>query len=390
MTSSAFADRFLSRRAQEVSAIQGPQTSLPMKGAINLTVGPPEFSTPAHIIEAAKRALDQGYTKTTPWPGFPDLREAIAEKLARDNGLQYDPAREILVTAGSQEALFVTHMALLDPGDEIIMPSPYYPAYERDAIIAGGKLVKVPTLEENCFEVDPLEIEKCITPRTKAVLLLTPGNPTGTVISHRTLLKIADLVKEHDLMVIADELYERWVWDDHKHHSMGTFPGMWERTLTVQGFSKSYSMTGFRVGYVAGPADFIQRMIGLKHSATISTPAMSQRAALAALKGPMDWWPEIFEIYAERRRLWLEALEEMGLSHGGSQGSFYIFVNITSTGMTSQEFVDALFEEAKVLVGSGVGYGGEGYVRVSFQTPTEQLKAGLQRMTETVLRWRRG
>jgi aminotransferase len=391
MSTGTVADRALSSRAKRVIATFGTQTSIPIEGMINVGSGTPEFPTPSHIVEAGKRALDKGRTKYTPWLGIPQLREAIAEKLTRDNGLKADPKNEILVTTGSQEALLVTLLALLDPGDEVLVPSPYYDEYQRDAIIAGGRLVTVPTSEADDFEVDPAEIEKRITPKTKVIVLISPSAPTGTVISRETLERVAAIAKKNDLVVISDELYEQFVYDSYEHHSIGSFPGMWERTITINGFSKHYSMTGWRVGYLTGPADLVLKILPFKHSMTICAPAMSQWAALAGLTGSMDWWHDVFEGYKERRRLWMESLDAMGLTYGLPRGAFYIFANITSTGKTSTEFVQALRSEAKVLVNSGASSGkeGEGYIRGSFNADTETLKEGLRRMEEAVTRWKR-
>jgi aminotransferase len=396
MSTSKLADRVLSTRAKELGAVMRGHPPLeffsyyyPMEGVVDLGVAPAVFGTPAHIAEALKQALDEGYTVQSPWAGFLDLREAIAEKLARENGLEVDPKREIMVTTGTQEAILVTSLALLDPGDEVIVPSPFFSAYRDDAVLAGARLVRVQSLEGDTFEVDPTEIEKCISSKTKAIVLNTPHNPSGHVIPRETLGGIGELAKKHDLIVVVDELYEKWVFDGHTHHSIGSLPGMEERTITIQGFSKAYSMTGFRVGYLAGPEELVQKMILIKHSATIAAPAISQRAALAALTGPTDWRQAIHDEFMKRRRLWTESLAEMGLPHTASQGCMYILVNITSTGMTSGEFAEALLEEAKVKVSSAAGAGAEGYIRASFNTPTDDLKEGLRRMKEPVLAWQK-
>ena len=390
MSMGTVVDRALSKRAREVSATLEAQTSISFEGLINLGSGAPEFPTPTHIVEAGKRALDEGYTRYTPWQGIPELREAIAEKMVRDNGLKVTP-EEILVTTGTQEAILVTLLALLDPGDEVLVPSPYHSEYRRDALIAGGRLVTVPTSERADFEVDPDEIERRISSKTKAIILISPSNPTGTVLSRETLESIADLAKKHDLVVISDELYEKFIYDGYEHHSIGSFPDMWERTITINGFSKCYSMTGWRVGYLAGPVESVQKMLILKHSMTICAPTISQWAALAALTGPMDWWQGVMESYKERRQLWMESLDAMGFTYGTPQGAFYFFANITSTGMTSDEFVRALLEKAKIRVGSGVSSGkeGEGYIRVSYNSDTEKLKEGIRRMKDAVMRWKK-
>jgi len=383
---SSVAAQVLSRKAQKLCDLLGLQTSVAIKGQINLGTGTPDFPTPAHIIEAGKGALDEGYTSYTPWIGIPQLREAIAAKLQTDNDLRVDPESEVLVTTGTQEALMVTMLSLIDPGEEVLIPSPYYGQYEQDLILAGGRLVPVPTFEQDDFEVDPREIEKRITSKTKAILLVSPSNPTANVLYRETLDGVAEIAEKYNLIVISDELYEKYVYEDYKHYSIGSFPGMWERTITINGFSKCYSMTGWRVGYIAAPARFISGMLPIKHAMTICAPAMSQWAALAALTGPQDWWREVITEYGKRRRFWMESLDEMGLTYGVPRGAYYIFVSITSTGLSSEQFVAALREEARVVVGSGAHYGeeGEGYVRVSLAVPFSLLEEGLDRMKKVV------
>lgn len=383
---SSVAAQVLSRKAQKLCDLLGLQTSVAIKGQINLGTGTPDFPTPAHIIEAGKGALDEGYTSYTPWIGIPQLREAIAAKLQTDNDLRVDPESEVLVTTGTQEALMVTMLSLIDPGEEVLIPSPYYGQYEQDLILAGGRLVPVPTFEQDDFEVDPREMEKRITSKTKAILLVSPSNPTANVLYRETLDGVAEIAEKYNLIVISDELYEKYVYEDYKHYSIGSFPGMWERTITINGFSKCYSMTGWRVGYIAAPARFISGMLPIKHAMTICAPAMSQWAALAALTGPQDWWREVITEYGKRRRFWMESLDEMGLTYGVPRGAYYIFVSITSTGLSSEQFVAALREEARVVVGSGAHYGeeGEGYVRVSLAVPFSLLEEGLDRMKKVV------
>ena len=388
MTTTSVAERRLSQRIKDVSATLKAQTSIPLEGVINLGSGTPGFSTPEHIVEAAKRALDEGYTTYTAWMGIPPLREALAEKLARENGIKADPGTEILVTNGTQEALLVSLLALLDPGDEILVPSPYYDEYHRDAMIAGGRLVLLPTYEEDNFELDPAEIERYVTPKTKGLILITPNSPTGAMLSRETLQGIADVVIKHDLVVVADEIYESFVYDGWEHVSIASLPGMWERTITISGFSKHYAMTGWRVGYLTAPADIVQKMVAIKHSMTICAPSISQWAALEAVTGSMDWWEQVLDGYRQRRRIWMEALGEMGLTYGLPKGAFYIFANVTSTGMTGTEFSRALRQEARVLVGAGASAGNDDYVRVSFNAGVDQLQEGLARMSAAVARWK--
>ena len=388
MTTSTVADRRLSQRIKNVSATLKGQTSIPLEGMINLGSGTPGFSTPEHIIEAAKRALDQGHTTYTAWMGIPPLREALAEKLARENGIKADPGTEILVTNGTQEALLVTLLSLLDPGDEILVPSPYYDEYHRDAMIAGGRLVLVPTYEEDNFELNPAQIEKYVTPRTKGLILITPNSPTGAMLPRETLEGIAEAAIQHDLLVVADEIYEKFVYDGWQHVSIASLPGMWERTITVGGFSKHYAMTGWRVGYLTGPAEIVQKMVAIKHSMTICAPSVSQWAALEAVTGPMGWWEPVIDGFRQRRTMWMEALDGMGLTYGLPKGAFYIFANVTSTGMTGTEFARALRQEARVLVGAGDSSGNNDYVRVSFNAGADLLQEGLARMSTAIASWK--
>lgn len=388
MTTSTVAERRLSQRIKDVSATLKVQTSIPLEGVINLGSGTPGFSTPEHIIEAAKQALDEGQTTYTSWMGIPPLREALAEKLVRENSIKADPGTEILVTNGTQEALLVTLLSLLDPGDEILVPSPYYDEYYRDAMIAGGRLVLVPTHEKDNFELNPAEIEKYITPKTKGIILITPNSPTGAMLPRDRLEGIAEVIKKHDLVVVADEIYEKFVYDGWEHVSIASLPDMWERTITVNGFSKHYAMTGWRVGYLTGPAEMVQKMVAIKHSMTICAPSISQWAALEAVTGPLDWWEPVLEGYRQRRRMWMDALDGMGLTYGLPKGAFYIFANVTSTGMTGTEFSNALRQEAKVLVGAGDSSGNNDYVRVSFNAGADLLQEGLARMSKAVTRWK--
>lgn len=357
-----------------------------MKDVIALGRGDPDFPTPPHIIAAAKRALDDGYTHYTPWTGLLELREAIADKLAKENGIQVDPASEVVVTSGAQEAVFLVLQLLLDPGDEILMPDPHYTAYDSGIALAGGKLVPIPTFERDNFDVRLDEIEKRITQRTKALVLVTPQNPTGSVATLRTVEGIAALAKKHDFLVISDELYEKYIYDGSIHYSIASFPGMRERTITINGFSKTYRMTGWRVGYVAAPNDFVAVLAELKYTLSICAPAVSQMAALAALKGPQDSVQEVVAILDERRRFMMSAFDEMGLTYGQPQSGFVIFVNITSTGLSSIDFCRRILQEAHVQIFPGNLYGeyGEGYVRTSILAPREQLQEAANRMKKVV------
>ena len=380
-----------SERAQQVRATLPQQISIPTEGLITLSGGTPDFPTPPHIVEAGRKALVDGHTTYTAWAGIPPLREAIAEKLMRENDLKADPESEIIVTAGSQAAVLSLVLALVNPGDEVIVPVPFHDEYRRVLLLAGGILVPARTTDEDDFEVDPDELEKAITPKTKGMILISPSNPTGGMLQRATLERIADIAKRHSLFVISDELYERFVYDDNVHVSIASFPGMWEHTVTVNGFSKCYGMTGWRVGYIAAPAEIVKSVLPVTHALTICAPAVSQWAALAGLTGPHDWFAEVLHEYDQRRRVWMDALDEMGLSYGYPKGAFLLMLNVASTGLSSQEFDQVMRDEARVIVGGGGGTTdelNEGYCRCSLAVSMPELKEGLARMASVVAKYK--
>lgn len=386
----SIAKQAISQRAQKVGATFPWQLSVPTPGMLTLSGGTPDFPTPPHIIEAGAEALRNGATTYTPWRGIQPLREAIAEKLLRDNQIKVDPEQELLVTAGSQAAMLAVILSLVNPGDEVIVPIPYYDEYRRDIHLAGGEVVPVATRVENNFEVDPADIEAAITERTKLIILITPSNPTGSVLGRAALDRIADIAKRHDLVVISDELYERFLYDDHTHFSISTLPDMWERTVVINGFSKCYSITGWRVGYVAANVDFIEGLLPIAHGMTICAPAVSQWAAVAALQGPHDWFEDVLVEYGIRRKLWMDGLDAMGLGYGTPKGAYYIMFDVRSTGLTSQEFAIVMRDEAKVLVGGGGGATdplNEGFARGSFAVKTADIQQGLERMAPVVAKY---
>lgn len=377
--------RFLGPRTASHVSIAGPQLvelARTLTGVLTLGRGDPDLPTPPHVVAAAEHALRAGLTGYSPLRGLESLRQAIATKLERENGLKVDPDRHLLVTTGTQEAVMTTALTMLGPGDEWIMPDPYYFSYVRAVEYAGGRVVPVPTHVRNSFEPDPEEIERSITPRTKAIVLLTPHNPTGAVYSLATLERIADIALRHDLMVISDEVYESLVFEGHRHISIGSLPGMEGHTITINGFSKSYRMTGWRVGYLAGPEPFVAAAVPIRHTLSICAPTVSQHAAVAALTGPRDSVRQALEVYTERRAAFLKRLGEMGIPSFEPPGTFYVFADISHTGMSSVDFCFDLLRQAKVLIlpGSDFGRCGEGWVRFSLLAPTERLLEGLQRV----------
>ncbi len=349
---------------------------------IALGRGDPDLATPHHIVEAAKQAIDRGVEQTSDPAGFLELRAAISEKLARDNGVQVDPAHEVVVTTGGQEALFLLMQAILEPGDEILVPDPRYTSYDVAIQMAGGVMVSIPTHERDGFDLDSLEVERRITPSTRAILIITPGNPTAGTITPPNIRGLADVARRHDLLVISDEIYEKFLYDGAEHLSMGSLPGMRERTVTLNGFSKTYAMTGWRVGYVAGPRSIMRRLRRLKKLCSICAPVVSQRAALAALQGPQDSIEAFRRIYEGRRRIMLDALDRMGFTYGEPRGAFYIWTNSSSVGMDSIDLTLKLLQEAQVLIFPGTGFGEQwvNYLRISLLQPEAVLTEAAERM----------
>ena len=312
------------------------ELSAGLSDVIALGRGDPDLPTPAHILEAAKTALDHGATHYTHPAGDLTLRQAIADHLLAATSLDYDSATEVLVTLGAQEAVYLAFLSLIEPGDEVLLPSHRFTSYDAGIELCGGRVRTYPTVFGNDYRLDPEAIARAITPRTKAISIVSPDNPTGGVARPEAIAAVARIAREHDLLVISDEIYDRFVYDDARHVSIASEPGMRERTLIVNGFSKCYAMTGWRVGYLAGPADFIRSIIEVKHTLTICTPAVSQAAALAALNGPQDCIAEMRDVYAERRAFLMLALDEMGLPYVRPDGAFYVYVDITSTGNRRQ------------------------------------------------------
>ncbi len=343
--------------------------------------GDPDFHTPAHIVEAAKRAIDANEHHYTHPAGLPQLREAIADKLRRENGLDYD-AEEIIVTSGAQEGLMLLMLGLVDPGDEVLLPSPRFTSYDTAVELCGGTVVPVPTREEDDFALMPAEIEARITPRTKMIVLVTPNNPTGAVTPPEQVRAIADLAKKHDLIVLSDEIYDKLVYEGNEHLSIGSLPGMKERTITLNGFSKSYAMTGWRVGYLAAPAEFVRLLIEPRHTLSINTATPSQFAALEAVTGTQEPVERMRLAYDERRRFLMSAFDDMGISYGHPGGAFYLYANVTSTGMDAPTFCETLLREASVMIFPGILFGDEhaDHIRIGYVQPLERIEEAAERM----------
>jgi len=378
--------KHLSNRALNLYGSLGKQTSVPIPGLINLGSGTPDFVPPDFVFEAMQDAITQKRIQYTAWTGIPELRAAIAAKLQSENGIEVDPNSEIIVTAGAQEALMVTLMSLLDPGDHALTPSPHYDEYTRDAQILGGTLIPVDTTPESGFVIDVGALEAAITPQTKALVIVSPNNPTGTILPKSTLLQIAELAQRRDLLVVSDEIYEYYVYDGSQHTSMASLPGMKERTITINSFSKSFAMTGMRLGYVAAPAPIIEGMLPFHHAMMICANVVTQYGGLAVLSQPREWFKNVLAEYDRRRKLWIETLEMIPLPYSPPQGAYYIFIDIRPTGLTSAEFVKRAREEARLVFQPGTigGGAGEGFIRGAFTKASPEFDEGLDRFTHFV------
>lgn len=356
------------------------------KDLVSFGIGEPDFVTPAHIREAAKKALDEGYTRYTPNLGFPEFRKALAIKLNQKNRISVTP-EEVVVTSGGTEALFFSFYTLLNPGDEVIIPDPGFVTYESQVYLAGGTPVYLPLRGENNFHPDLEELKNCITSKTKAILLNSPSNPTGAAFNQEEILAIAQLAQEKNLIVISDELYEDIVYDGREHFSIASLPGMKERTISIFGFSKSYAMTGWRLAYLAAPLDLVKGIAKLLQNTSVCVNSIAQRAGLSAIQDSQDCVKEMFTAYNERRNVLAEGLNEIqGLSCYAPEGTFYAFMNIKETGMSAEELSMYLLEECKVVTVPGTAFGrqGEGYIRLSFATSLEDIKEGIVRIKKGI------
>ncbi len=356
-----------------------------MDDVISLGIGEPDFTTPQPIIEAGIRSLEAGETHYTSNNGLLSLRKAIADHLESQYQVSYDPATEIIITVGVSEALFLTFTALLNPGDEVIIPTPCFVSYQAAVALAGGKPVEVFTTMEDDFQPNPAMIEKAITPKTKAILIGYPNNPTGAVVSRENLEAIAKIAEKHDLIVVSDEIYDRLVYN-HEHVCFPALAGMQPRTLLLGGFSKNYAMTGWRIGYAAGPAELITGLLRIHQYSVMSAPTISQFAALEALKIGEPYLQEMHAEYDRRRKLFYHGLNEIGLPTFEPHGAFYVFPSIHNTGLSDEEFAERLLLEEKVAVvpGSSFGAGSNGFVRCSYATSYAQLEQALEKINRFV------
>jgi aminotransferase len=356
---------------------------------VSLGDGDPDLPTPPVIVRAAQRALEEGATHYTHWQGRTDLRAAIREKYRREFGLIVEPS-QVVVTQGAQEAVYISFQTTLNPGDEVLLGDPHYGPYTSAIKLCGGVPIYVPTREEDRFVIQPREILERITPRTKTLLLVSPNNPTGAVIPRDVMAEIAVLANEHDLLVIMDELYEKMMFDGAEHVTAAVFPGMADRTITINGFSKSYAMTGWRLGYLLGPQPLVSKMEIMKHTMTICAPAVSQAGGLAALTVGDDALAEMVAIYRERRRVLIDGFRAMGLRCDWSVGGLFLYVNIGALGVRSFDFCLQVFKAGVQVFPATAFGGGDGYIRVSFLRPADQLRLAVERMAPVVERFKHG
>jgi len=361
------------------------------KDIITLGVGEPDFITPWHVREACVYSLERGFTSYTSNAGMPELREAIAEYLYNSYDLKYDPKDEMIVTVGGSEAIDLALRALIEPGDEVLVPVPCYISYSPITSIGGGVPVEVETFAKDSFKLKAEHLQARITPKSKILILNYPSNPTGGIMTYEDWLPIAKVVEKNDLIVIADEIYSELTYD-HKHVSFASIPGMKDRTLLVNGFSKAFAMTGWRMGYVCGHPDLIYAMLKIHQYTVMCAPVMGQVAALEALKNGLGEKDHMVESYNQRRRLIVQGLRDIGLSCHDPQGAFYAFPSIQSTGLSSEEFSQRLLMEAKVAAvpGNAFGGGGEGFLRCSYATSVSQLNEALHRMGQFVHKLKQG
>ncbi|HUV15429.1 MAG TPA: aminotransferase class I/II-fold pyridoxal phosphate-dependent enzyme [Pelolinea sp.] len=356
-----------------------------MKEVISLGIGEPDFDTPKPIVDAGIRSLQQGETHYTANRGIMPLRRALSDHLKKMYGVSYNPEEEVVVTVGGSEALAIACTALLDPGDEVLLPTPCFVSYQGVISLAGGVCVEVPSHMENNFMPDPAELERAITPRTKAILINFPCNPTGAVADRETLLAIGELVEKHDLAVISDEIYDRLVYGVD-HICFAILPGMRERTILIGGFSKDYAMTGWRIGFACAPRGLMDGMAKVHQFIIMTAPTIAQHGALEGLTCCDDFVENMRREYDRRRRLIVEGLNYIGLPTFEPKGAFYAFPKVSVTGLSDEAFAERLLQEKHVAVvpGSAFGPGGEGFARCSYATAFDQLEEALDRIDQFV------
>ena len=359
-----------------------------MDDVISLGIGEPDFITPAPIIEAGIRSLQAGETHYTSNHGLIELRRAVADYLQGNYGVVYNPANEIVITVGVSEALYLSMNAILNPGEEVIVPTPCFVSYQAEVTLAGGVPIEIPTYAEDGFMLRREALEAAITPRTKAILIGYPNNPTGAVATRQAMLEIAEIAAAHDLVIISDELYDKLIYGV-EHVCFPALPGMWPRTLLLGGFSKNYAMTGWRIGFAAGPVEMIEGLVRIHQYTIMSAPTPAQAAALVALRNGAPYVEEMRQEYDRRRQLVVNGLNQLGLPTFEPHGAFYAFPNIQASGMDDEAFAQKLLTEERVAMipGTAFGPGGEGHVRCSYATSYEKLEEALHRIERFMRRY---
>lgn len=361
-----------------------------MDDVISLGVGEPDFDTPWHIRDEGIYSLEKGRTFYTSNSGLKELRMEIAAYLQRTQGLDYHYLSQIFVTVGGSEAIDLAMRAMINPGDEVLIPQPSYVSYEPCVVMADGKPVFIELREENRFRLTPEELEAAITPKTKILVMPFPNNPTGAIMEREDLEKLVPIIIKHDLIVVSDEIYGELTYGGKQHVSIAALPGMQERTIVINGFSKAYAMTGWRLGYACGPEEIIRQMVKIHQYCIMCAPTTSQYAAVEALRNGDEDVRRMRESYDERRRVVLHMLHEMGLPCFEPEGAFYVFPCIKEFGMSSDEFATSLLKEEKVAIVPGTAFGdcGEGYLRISYAYSIDSLKKALGRLEKYVTKLR--
>ncbi|GBL12318.1 aspartate aminotransferase [Microcystis aeruginosa Sj] len=351
----------------------------------SFSAGEPDFDTPTHIRAAAKKALDEGKTRYGPAAGEPGLRKAIAEKLLRDNQLAYN-ADNVIVTNGGKQSLYNLIMALIEAGDEVIIPAPYWLSYPEMVTLAGGTSVIVNTSLENQYKITPEQLEAAITPKTKLFVLNSPSNPTGIVYTPEEIAALAKIVVEKDILVVSDEIYEKILYDGAIHRSIASFgPEIFQRSIISNGFAKAFSMTGWRVGYIAGPVEIVKAMTKIQGHSTSNVCTFAQYGAIAALESPQDCIEEMVKAFSERRQYILERVRSLpGLNCPTPNGAFYVFIDISQTGLKSRDFCQKLLETQKVAAIPGIAFGADDCIRLSYATDLKTIEKGFDRIDQFI------